>query len=539
MTCNAVVVSYQGNGQVLLANGQLVTVSKATVNSESIALDSIKPSYQANSEDFIQCFGVVNQFTYVYARGDVPILCTDTNFAINNPDLCPTIVADPCLDPAFVAANPDACPVAAGDCSDTAWAIANPQTCEASITHLLDATPASLNFGTVNAPGSSTLQVTVTSSGQGPVNSISIYTTGDATFSSNTNCGTTLAAGASCNIDVTYTTSVQGLNNTGVLHITSSASNSPKTVNLSGYSGDLAGTLTKLSTTGVHEGVALGVSTDNRVRLSPFDNPWAVGHTATFMWLAPGLYDWDGTYAHGNSSGGGFSAPNSTWNAWAGRTNIEAVVNGLAYNYAGSSSVSPNSITTCPSSYDLDLHTHELASSQNAVSFGTVCQMRPGSTGSYVSQTYMYHTGAQKVTSLTSQNIPKETGSHFTQVALSSSGDKAFALMGNSISTPAKVAKCDLVAGSCTQLANPLGATDYAQPATRHGGLSDAGLYYYPSGLGSGSPILKVFNTNTNSFGASIPLTGAVIPSSTTCSSWALSVTCVMSVIDASTNSMI
>lgn len=129
MTCNAVVANYMGNNQVQLADGQLVTVSRATASSEQISLDSIKPTYQPNAEDFIQCYGVANNFTYVYSRGDVVFMCSDATFAANNPDLCPVIAADPCLDPTFVAANPEACPVVAGDCTDTTWASDHPTIC--------------------------------------------------------------------------------------------------------------------------------------------------------------------------------------------------------------------------------------------------------------------------------------------------------------------------------------------------------------------------------------------------------------------------
>jgi hypothetical protein len=56
--------------------------------------------------------------------------------------------------------------------------------------------------------------------------------TGDFQKTTDT-CGSSLAAGASCNINVTFTPTTTGTR-TGTLTITDNASNSPQTVNLSG-----------------------------------------------------------------------------------------------------------------------------------------------------------------------------------------------------------------------------------------------------------------------------------------------------------------
>lgn len=220
MTCSAVVVNYMGNNQVQLANGQLVTISKATAASEQISLDSIKPTYQPNSEDFIQCYGVVNNFTYVYSRGDVAFMCSDPTFAGNNPDLCPTIVADPCLDPAFVAANPDAgCTLPAGDCTDLTWRANHPQVCS-SIS--LSISLANAEIGNVNVGSTGTGDMVLTNNLTTDTQLIGLTGSGSNDFTIlSTTCGfdiaqstfsppVILAGGASCSITVQYAPQTAG-----------------------------------------------------------------------------------------------------------------------------------------------------------------------------------------------------------------------------------------------------------------------------------------------------------------------------------------
>jgi len=96
-------------------------------------------------------------------------------------------------------------------------------------------TPTSLVFGnTVVNTTSMGKNVTVTNSGNATLNIASIAVSGDfAQVTSTKPCGSTLAAGASCIIRVTFTPTQLGLR-TGNITITDNAANSPQTVPLSG-----------------------------------------------------------------------------------------------------------------------------------------------------------------------------------------------------------------------------------------------------------------------------------------------------------------
>ena len=95
--------------------------------------------------------------------------------------------------------------------------------------------PTSLVFGkTVVNKTSTGKNVTLTNSGNATLNITSIATSGDfAQVTSSKPCGSTLAAGASCIIRVTFTPTQLGLR-TGNITITDNAPNSPQTVPLSG-----------------------------------------------------------------------------------------------------------------------------------------------------------------------------------------------------------------------------------------------------------------------------------------------------------------
>jgi hypothetical protein len=92
--------------------------------------------------------------------------------------------------------------------------------------------PASLTFGNETTGSSSTAQaITFSVSSTGPLKITSIVATGD--FSQTNNCGTTVASGMSCTIDVIFTPTVVG-SRTGAVTITDGASGSPQSVALSG-----------------------------------------------------------------------------------------------------------------------------------------------------------------------------------------------------------------------------------------------------------------------------------------------------------------
>jgi subtilase family serine protease len=111
----------------------------------------------------------------------------------------------------------------------------------------LTVSPSSLAFpSTVVGATAAKKPVTVTNKGSSSVNISSIATSGDfALATSSKPCGSTLAAGKSCTIEVTFTpTKVGAL--TGTLTITDNASGSPQTVALSG-TGEVQATLTPAS----------------------------------------------------------------------------------------------------------------------------------------------------------------------------------------------------------------------------------------------------------------------------------------------------
>ena len=96
----------------------------------------------------------------------------------------------------------------------------------------LSANPSSLTFADQAPNTTSAAQtVTVSNTGTAAASSASVAVTGD--FAQTNTCGTSIAAGASCTVGVTFRPTTSGTR-TGSLTVTSSASNSPTTVALSG-----------------------------------------------------------------------------------------------------------------------------------------------------------------------------------------------------------------------------------------------------------------------------------------------------------------
>ena len=92
--------------------------------------------------------------------------------------------------------------------------------------------PTSLTFGNQTVGTSSPAQsVTLSNSGSAALSISSFAITGD--FGQANNCGSSLAAGSSCTINVTFTPTAAGTRN-GTLTITDNASNGPQTVSLTG-----------------------------------------------------------------------------------------------------------------------------------------------------------------------------------------------------------------------------------------------------------------------------------------------------------------
>ncbi len=110
----------------------------------------------------------------------------------------------------------------------------------------ISVSPSALSFGTVIVEAKSAAKTaTLTNGGSATLDINSIATSGD--FSQTNNCGSTLAAGKSCAIKVTFSPTQTG-SRTGTLSITDNATNSPQTVSLSG-TGKAQATLTPATAT--------------------------------------------------------------------------------------------------------------------------------------------------------------------------------------------------------------------------------------------------------------------------------------------------
>ena len=101
-----------------------------------------------------------------------------------------------------------------------------------STSPVLSVSPSSLTYPSQTVATTSAAQpVTVTNTGTAAASMASVGITGD--FAQSNNCGTSLAAGASCTVSVTFTPTASGTRS-GSLAINSNAANNPVTVALSG-----------------------------------------------------------------------------------------------------------------------------------------------------------------------------------------------------------------------------------------------------------------------------------------------------------------
>jgi hypothetical protein len=88
-----------------------------------------------------------------------------------------------------------------------------------------------LAFGSRVLATSTTIKATLKNNLSVALNITSIAASGD--FAQTNTCGTSLAAGASCTISVTFTPTATG-SRTGTLTVSDDASNSPQSVSLTG-----------------------------------------------------------------------------------------------------------------------------------------------------------------------------------------------------------------------------------------------------------------------------------------------------------------
>jgi len=128
----------------------------------------------------------------------------------------------------------------------------------------LSASPAELTFGSTTVGSTSAAQTTTVTNGGGATADISaVATTGP--FAQTNTCGSTLAAGASCTVSVTFTPTASG-SATGTLTVTSNASNSPLSVALTGTGGaSSSGTDLALNTSVTASSSASGYPASNAV----------------------------------------------------------------------------------------------------------------------------------------------------------------------------------------------------------------------------------------------------------------------------------
>jgi YVTN family beta-propeller protein len=97
--------------------------------------------------------------------------------------------------------------------------------------------PSTLTFSSQLVGSSATQSVTLTNSGSAPLTITSIGFTGTnaSEFTQNSTCGSSLAGGSSCTIDVTFTPTAGGSGSaTASLSVTDSAASSPQTVAITG-----------------------------------------------------------------------------------------------------------------------------------------------------------------------------------------------------------------------------------------------------------------------------------------------------------------
>ena len=178
--------------------------------------------------------------TFVIARAAATVTFSNLTQAYTGSALSPTVTTTPSGLSHTLTGAPD---TNAGSYAVTAT-VTNPNySGTASGTFVItqpaaSVSPSSVNFGTVKSGTVVSQNVTLKNTGTGTmtINSIKLGASSDSDeFSTTNNCGSSLAAGASCNIVVSYHSDRDDGNGvTGKLVITDNAPGSPQTVPLSG-----------------------------------------------------------------------------------------------------------------------------------------------------------------------------------------------------------------------------------------------------------------------------------------------------------------
>jgi hypothetical protein len=153
----------------------------------------------------------------------------------------------------------------------------------------LSTNPSSLTFGSTNVGSTSAAQsVTVQNTGSAAASVSSIAASGD--YAQTNTCGSSIAAGASCTVNVTFHPTASGTR-TGTLTITSNATSSPNTVSLTGTGA--SGTISATSTIQAESWTTMsGVQTETT---SDTGGGLNVGWIANGDWIEYDNVDFGGT----------------------------------------------------------------------------------------------------------------------------------------------------------------------------------------------------------------------------------------------------
>jgi hypothetical protein len=146
-------------------------------------------------------------------------------------------------------------------------------------TFLLSASPTSLAFGNLNTGSSATLTTTITNSGTGSVTINSAAISGAAFTMSGITTPDTVASGGTRVITVRFAPTAAGAQ-TGSITLTSTASNSPTTISLTGTGVAPVGTLTANSTSLSFGTVNVGTSTTQTLLVTAATAPVTISQAA-------------------------------------------------------------------------------------------------------------------------------------------------------------------------------------------------------------------------------------------------------------------
>jgi len=227
-------------------NGSLTVTSNATNSPTTLALVGTGVSYLLNPAASTLSFGSVNvgysalQTLSVTNTGTGSINITQTTvsgmgFSISGPALPYTLAAGQKVT-FNVTFAPSTGASEAGSVTITSTASNSPATVSLSgigVSYLVSASPGSVNFGNVPAGTSVTKNVTVTNTGSASVNITQATVSGNGFSVSGPTLPITLIAGQTTTFNATFAPTAAGAF-TGTLTVSSSATDSPATVSLSG-----------------------------------------------------------------------------------------------------------------------------------------------------------------------------------------------------------------------------------------------------------------------------------------------------------------